>query len=103
MHYTHVFSMLKNEDSPKPPFINDKDSYRKAIKWAPIFQDCLSRTYGSVGPLVYVLRAASTVPTETDDPIQSDLVMDTVNAYHGKSSSLYDCPSPTFLGHLQVR
>ena len=64
MHYIKVifnfriereaYLKLKAEDNPKPPTINNND--KKVIKLVPIFQDCLSRTYGSRGPLIYVLR-----------------------------------------------
>ena len=46
---------LKDQDDPNVPFIDDKDSDRKVIKWSPIFLDCLSCTFGSAGPLSYVL------------------------------------------------
>ena len=93
MHYTKVLSNfkieweayleLKSEDPPTPPSISDKDADRKVIKWAPIFQDCLSRTYGSRGPLIYVLREESKVPTEVEDPLDGD-------DYFGKSGCLHD-------------
>ena len=63
---------LKYEDAPKAPSINDKDNDRKVIKWASILQDWLARTYGSRGPLIYVLRENSDVPTEVDDPLDAD-------------------------------
>ena len=50
------YESMKEQDDPKVPFIVDKDSDRKVIKWSPIFLDCLSRTFGSRGPLSYVLR-----------------------------------------------
>ena len=91
MHYANVLSNFKIEwesyeelskqDEPEVPSIVDKDSDRKIIKWVPIFKDCLSRTYGSKGPLSYILRDDPVVPDETDDPLG-------INAYYGKSGSL---------------
>ena len=78
MHYGNILSTfkieweayvaLKKEDAPKPPAIRDQDNDRKVIKWAPVFQDCLARTYGSRGPLIYVIRDVEAVPTEAEDP-----------------------------------
>ena len=82
MHYANILSTfkiewdayisLKKEDAPKAPAIRDQDNDRKVIKWAPIFQDCLARTYGSRGPLIYVIRDDEAVPSETDDPLGVD-------------------------------
>ena len=74
---------LKSEDAPTPPSISDKDANRKVIKWEPIFRDFLSRTYGSWGPLIYVPREESDVPTEGDNPLDGD-------DYFGKSGCLHD-------------
>ena len=67
----------------KVPFIVDKDSDRKVIKWSPIFLDCLSRTLGSAGPLSYVLHDNVGVSSEIDDPLLP-------NTYYGSSGSLFD-------------
>lgn len=93
MHYTNILSMfkiewddyesLKSQDDPSIPHINDKDNDRKVIKWVPIFIDCLSRTYGSRGPLAYVLRENAEVPDQLEDPLLD-------NSYFGESGSLME-------------
>ena len=91
MHYTNVLSKfkiewdsyesLRDQDEPDVPLVMDKDADRKIIKWAPIFVDCMSRTYGARGPLSYVLRDDATVPPQADDPLAGD-------NYFGTSGSL---------------
>ena len=91
MHFNNVLSTfkieydaykaLKDEDEPKVPKLNDRDSDRKVIRWAPIFSDYLSRCFGSRGPLLYVIREDSAVPTEATDPLGA-------NSYFGASGSL---------------
>ena len=66
-----AYVALKAEGAPKVPAIRDQDNDCKVIKWVPIFQDCLARTYGSRGPLIYVLRDEKEVPTEANDPPRS--------------------------------
>jgi hypothetical protein len=93
MHYTNVLANFKIEwedyeslikqDEPSIPAVDDKDNDRKIIKWIPIFLDCTSRTYGSRGPLAYVLREEDTVPDEADDPLL-------LQAYYGQSGSLIE-------------
>ena len=93
MHYTNVLQMfkiewetyqdLRDQKEPEVPTINDKDSDRKVIKWVPIFLDCLTRTYGIRGPLVYILRNNPEVPDEQDDPLDE-------NSHFGSSGSLHD-------------
>lgn len=73
-----TYESLKDQDDPKALFIVDKDSNCKVIKWSPIFLDCLSCTFGSHGPLSYVLYDDATVPSEVDDPLLP-------NAYYGSS------------------
>ena len=100
MHYTNVLSGFKIEEEayadllkktePDVPLINDRDNDRRVIKWAPNFLDCLSRTYGSKGPLIYVLRDDVAVPSEADDSLQTDPATNTVNRYFGKSGCLHD-------------
>ena len=97
MHYTNVLMAFKVEweayqvvldkDEPKVPKISDRDGDRKIIRWAPIFVNTLFRTYGSKGPLSYVLRDDAAVPDEAIDPL---LVNDTGNviSYYGNSGSL---------------
>ena len=100
MHYGNILSDfkiewesyndLKDKDSPTPPTINDRDNDRKVIKWAPMFQDCLGKIYGACGPLGYVLREDSTVPSKADDPLGVDPTTSAVNSYFGKSGSLHN-------------
>ena len=100
MHYANILSTfkiewdayisLKKEDAPKAPAIRDQDNDRKVIKWAPIFQDCLARTYGSRGPLIYVIRDDEAVPSETDDPLGVDDATGNVNSYFGSSGCLHE-------------
>ena len=56
---------------------------KSTVKWVPIFLDCLNRTYGISGPLVYVLRDDPAVPDEADDPLEE-------SSYFGSSGSLHD-------------
>jgi hypothetical protein len=91
LHYNNVLSAFKvefeayeklqKEDSPDVPSIKDTDNERKVIKWAPIFIDCMSRTYGIKGPLAYVLRTNVEVPPEAEDPLLE-------NSYYGESGCL---------------
>jgi len=82
MHYLNVLSgfkvdyeayaLLKKNDKPDTPMVHDKDKDKKIIKWVPLFEDALSRTFGSKGPLSYVIRETVDVPPEADDPLQAD-------------------------------
>jgi hypothetical protein len=76
-----AYEMLKKEDAPEVPSVKDTDNERKVIKWAPIFKDCMSRTYGIKGPLAYVIRETVEVTPEADDPLQAD-------SYYGMSGGL---------------
>ena len=78
-----IYEELKKEDNPDVLVINDKENIRKLIKWVSNFTDCLSRTYGSRRPLVYVLRKSSDVPIEVDDPLDT-------NSYHVTGGSLHE-------------
>jgi hypothetical protein len=50
----------------------------------PLFEDALSRTFGSnKGPLIYVLRDNVDVPTEVDDPLDP-------NCHYGQSGSMIE-------------
>ena len=81
MHYTNVlakfklewedYESLKSQDDLTIPCVLDKDQDKKIIKWVPIFQDCASRTYGSRGPIDYILRDNVNVATEADDPLDN--------------------------------
>ncbi len=65
MHYNNVlkgfkvewdaYSALDEQEEPTIPKILDRDNDRKIIRWAPIFMDSLSRVYGFLGPLSYVI------------------------------------------------
>ena len=99
MHYGNVlqdfkveyeaYIALKDEEAPKAPTVNDKDNDRKVIKWAPIFKDCLTRTFGHKGPLIYVLRDEATVPDQALDPLGTNAA-GTIDSYFGESGSLQD-------------
>lgn len=88
MHYNNVlvnftidwdaYKSQMSQDEPDVPLIIDKGSDRKVIKWVPTFMDCMSRTYGTRGPLSYVLRENTAVPAEVDDPLDQ-------NSYYGQS------------------
>ena len=100
MHYANVladfkvdheaYKALKEDDAPIAPSINDKDNDRKVIKWAPIFKDCLSRTFGHRGPLSYVLREDAIVLDEAYDPLKIDTTTGVINSYFGLSGGLQD-------------
>ena len=91
LHYNNVlvafkieyeaYEKLQKEDAPDVPSVKDSDNERKVIKWAPIFIDCMSRTYGIKGPLAYVLRDTVAVVPEEDDPLID-------NNYFGTSGGL---------------
>lgn len=91
LHYTNVlatfkiefeaYEKLQKEDAPEVPPVKDTDNERKVIKWAPIFMDCMSRTFGIKGPLSYVLRPNVEVPPEETDPLPAD-------SYFGLSGGL---------------
>ncbi len=78
-----AYQMLRDEDEPKVPKVNDRDNDRKIIRWAPIFSDYLSRCYGAKGPLRYIIRDEVAVPAEADDPLGA-------NEYYGASGSLLE-------------
>ena len=93
MHYRDVltgfkvdheaYTLLKKQDEPDAPVVNDKDKEKKIIKWMPLFEDALSRTFGPRGPLIYVLRENPAVPAEIDDPLDA-------NAHYGQSGSMLE-------------
>lgn len=93
MHYKNVLTgfkidyesyvSLKKREEPDAPKVNDKEKEKKVIKWMPLFEDALSRTFGPRGPLIYVLRTESAVTTEVDDPLQP-------NSHYGNSGSLLE-------------
>jgi hypothetical protein len=91
LHYNNVLSSFKieyeayeklqKEDAPDVPSVKDTDNERKVIKWAPIFMDAMSRTYGIKGPLSYVLRENVEVPPAAEDPLDE-------HSYYGASGGL---------------
>ena len=93
MHYNNVldgfktdyaaYLTLKKQDSPDVPLISDKDKDKKVIKWLPLFDDAMSRTFGAKGPLMYVIRENDAVPEEVDDPLDN-------NRHYGASGSLLE-------------
>ena len=93
MHFINVLSSFNiewdtqeeanKEDDPYVPVINNKENDCKVIKQVSIFTDCLSQNDGSIGPLVYVLQESSAVPSEVDDPLDTD-------SYHVEGGNLYD-------------
>lgn len=93
MHYANILStfktdyeaygLLRKQDAPAPPKVNDKDREKKVIKWAPLFADTLSRTFGSKGPLLYIIREDANVPNEEADPLLP-------NCHFGTSGSLLE-------------
>ena len=78
-----TYQDLRDQDAPEVPLISDKDNDRRVIKWVPVLHDCLARSYGINGPLSYILREDSAVPTEAIDPLETD-------SYYGSSGSLHD-------------
>ena len=93
MHYDSVlagfkidydaYRVLKNQDSPKVPLVNEKDRDKKVIKWIPLFEDAMSRTFGAKGPLRYVIRETAEVETEVLDPLLP-------NKHYGKHGSMME-------------
>ena len=76
-----AYEQLQEQDSPDVPDVKDNDKEKKIIKWAPVFLDCMSRTFGVKGPLAYVLRTTVQVTPEAEDPLDG-------TAYYGTSGSL---------------
>ena len=70
--------MLKKQTSHEVPFVSDKYKDKKIIKWVPLFEDTMSRTFRGKGPLVYIVRENADVPDVVDDPL-------TANAHCGAS------------------
>ena len=67
-----TYEDLINRDAPNVPLISDKENDRKVIKWVPMLQDCLTRSYGIHGPLSYICRDDPEVPEEINDPLPAD-------------------------------
>lgn len=93
LHFDNVLSGYKNEREAynalkenttegDVPSLLDKDGDHKVINWVPAFRDYCSSIFGALGPLSYVLRDKSDVPSEADDPLAQ-------NEHFGKSGSLF--------------
>ena len=76
-----AYEKLQKESSPDVPEVKDSDNKWKVITWAPIFIDCMSRTYGIKSPLVYMFCENVTVAPEDEDPLLD-------NNYFGVSGGL---------------
>ena len=77
----NVYVLPKKQTSPEVPLVSDKDKERKIIKWVPLFDDALLRTFGSNFILVYIVRENSEVPDVRDDSL-------TENEHYGASGSM---------------
>ena len=65
MHYVNViggfkteynaYILLKKKTSPEVPLFSDKDKEKKIIRWVPLFENALLRTFGRKGSLVYIV------------------------------------------------
>ena len=88
MHYVNVldyfktdcnaYVMVKKQTTTEVPLFSYKGKDNKIIKWVPIFQEALSRTFKSKGALVYIVQNNSQVPDVRDDLL-------TANANYGAS------------------
>ena len=76
-----AYRLVRKQDSPDTPFVNNKDEQKKIIKCLPIFED--AHTFGSKGPLVYVIRKSVIVPDIIDDTIDDD-------SHYGAAGSLLE-------------
>lgn len=93
MHYGNIlagfkldyeaYRTLKKLDTPEVPLVHEKDRDKKVIKWIPLFEDAMSRTFGAKGPLRYVIRETAAVTAEADDPLQA-------NRHYGIAGSLLE-------------
>ena len=75
--------LLKKQTSPEVSLVSDKDKEKKIIKWVPLFEYALSRTFGSKGPLIYIVQENAKVPGVGDDTL-------TVNTHYGASGSMLE-------------
>ena len=67
---------------PKPSSINNTHNYKEKeiIKWVPLFEDALSRTFRSKGHSFYIVRYNANVTDIRYDPL-------TANTQYGASGS----------------
>ena len=72
---------MKKQTSPEVPLFSDKYKEKKIIKWVPLFEDSLSRTFRSKGPLVYIVRENSKIPNAGDYTLPA-------NVHYGESGSM---------------
>ena len=70
---------MKKKTSQEVPLFSDKDKEKKV----PIFDDALSHTFGSKGPLVYIVRENAEVPDVGYDDL-------TENSHYGASGSMLE-------------
>ena len=78
MHYVNVigefktdydvYVLINNKTSPEVPLVSDKYKEKTIIKWVSLFKNALLRTFGSKGPLVFILRDNSEVHDVGDYP-----------------------------------
>ena len=102
------YEKLKKQDHPNVPLVKESDTVRKIINWAPVFEDCMSRTFGLQGPLSYVLRKTADVPPEAEDPLLGDdyfgssggLVQE-MTARIPLTGALYKTDNKTLYFHIQ--
>ena len=87
--------------------VKESDTNKKIINWAPVFEDCMSRTFGLQAPLSYVLRKDGEVPPEADDPLldndyfgQSGGLIQEMTARIPLTGSLYKSDNKTVYLHL---
>ena len=74
----NAYVLLQKQTFPKFPLISDKGKKNKIIKWVPLFEDAISRTFVSECPLVYIVQENAKIPDVGYDPL-------TENAHCGAS------------------
>ena len=78
-----MYKDINAQNGPKVPTLNDRDADFKIIRWAPIFLAYMPRTYGSWGPLRYIIRSTAEVAPEAEYALEE-------NYYFGVSGSLQE-------------
>ena len=78
--YHNTYILLKKQTFPEVPVVSDKEKEKKIIKWVPIFEYALLRTFGNKGPLVYIVLDNADILYVGDFPL-------TENAHYGASVS----------------
>ena len=104
--YDH-FEKLKKKDAPTVPMVKDADADKKIINWAPVFEICMSRSFGLQGLLSYVLRKQPDVPSEMEDPLngndnfgESGGLIEEMTARIPLKGSLYKSDNKTVYLHI---